>query len=157
MAPYLSVALLVLYSVKHLQMTDRMALVVFSGTVDKLMAVATIASGGVAMGMDVDLFFTFWGLNALRKDMIEKNMKFSKDFEEMGPMLAQMMMAKKAPGWYDIMTKAREMGNVKIHACSQTYEIMGMKREDLSDMVDDVIGVGKFVDLASEAKISLFI
>ena len=137
-------------------MTERMALVVFSGTVDKLMAAATIASGGVAMGMDVDLFFTFWGLTALRKDMINSNMKISKEFEEMGPMLMQMMQAKKAPGWFEILTKAREAGNVKIHACSQTYDLMGMKKEDLA-MVDDIIGVGKFVDLASESKISLFI
>jgi len=134
-----------------------MALVVFSGTVDKLTAAATIATGGVAMGMDVDLFFTYWGLMALRKDMIKNNTKISKDFEEMGPMVAEMMRKKNVPSWYEILTKAREAGNVKLHACSQTYDLMGMKKEDLSEMVDDVIGVGKFVELATDAKITLFI
>ncbi len=138
-------------------MADRMAIVVFSGTVDKLMAAATIASGGVAMGMDVELFFTYWGLNALRKDTMTTNTKFSKDFEEMGPAMAQMMRAKKVPAWYEILAKAREAGSLKIHACSQTYDLMGMKKEDLSDMVDDLLGVAMFVDAASDAKISLFI
>jgi peroxiredoxin family protein len=138
-------------------MADKMALVVFSGTVDKLMAAATIATGGVAMGMDVHLFFTFWGLNAIRKDSIEKNMKLSKDFEEMGPMMAQMMQVKHMPSWYDVLTQARANGNVIIHACSQTYDLMSLKKEDLTPMVDDIIGVGKFVDIASDSKITLFI
>lgn len=138
-------------------MTDRMALIVFSGTVDKLMAAATIASGGVAMGMDVDLFFTYWGLTALRKDMLTTNTKFSKDFEEMGPAMAQMMQARKVPAWYETLARARDAGNVKVHACSQTYDLMGMKREDLSDMVDDVLGVAMFIEAATDAKISLFI
>jgi len=138
-------------------MTDRMALIVFSGTVDKLTAAATIASGGVAMGMDVELFFTYWGLNALRKDMMKTNTRFSKDFEEMGPMMAQVMKARKVPAWYELLAKAKEAGNLKIHACSQTYDLMGMKKEDLSEMVDDVLGVAMFIEAASEAKISLFI
>jgi peroxiredoxin family protein len=138
-------------------MTESIAIVVFSGTVDKLMAAATIATGGVAMGMDVDLFFTYWGLVALRKDMIKTNMKITKEFEEMGPMMAEMMKKKNVPSWYEILVKGREAGNVKVHACSQTYDLMGMKKEDLSEMVDDIIGVGKFIELATDAKISLFI
>jgi peroxiredoxin family protein len=134
-----------------------MALIVFSGTVDKLMAAATIATGGVAMGMDVDMFFTYWGLNALRKDAVKTNMKISKDFEEMGPVMMQLMQKKNVPSWYEVLKKAREAGSVKVHACSQTYDLMDMKREDLVDIVDDIVGVVKFVDEASGAKITLFI
>jgi peroxiredoxin family protein len=138
-------------------MTDKMALVVFSGTVDKLTAAATMATGGVAMGMDVDMFFTYWGLSALRKDMITSNMKLSKDFEEMGPMMMQMMKKNNVPGWYELLTRAKEAGNVRIHACSQTFDLMGMKREDLPEAVEDIVGVAKFVEQASDAKITLFI
>ncbi|MDG6922408.1 MAG: DsrE/DsrF/DrsH-like family protein [Nitrososphaerota archaeon] len=138
-------------------MAERIAIVVFSGTVDKLTAAATIATGGVAMGMDVDLFFTYWGLVALRKDMIQGNRKISKEFEEMGQMMAEMMQKKNVPSWFEIFKRAREAGNVKLHACSQTYDLMGMKRDDLTELVDDVIGVGKFIELATDAKISLFI
>ena len=49
-------------------MTKRMSLVVFSGTVDKLTAVATLATGAAAMNMEVDLFLTFWGLEAFKKN-----------------------------------------------------------------------------------------
>ena len=89
--------------------------------------------------------------------MMTTNKKFSKDLEEMGPMMAQMMQARKVPAWYEMLAKAKEAGNLKIHACSQTYDLMGMKKEDLSEMVDDVLGVAMFVDAASDAKISLFI
>ncbi len=47
-------------------MEDRMSIIVYSGTVDKLMAVSTLATGGAAMGLDVELFITFWGLEAFR-------------------------------------------------------------------------------------------
>ena len=49
---------------------DKMSIVLFSGTVDKLMPVGIMASGAVAMGMEVDIFATFWGLNALRKECL---------------------------------------------------------------------------------------
>ena len=49
-------------------MEDRMSLIVFSGTVDKLMAASILATGGAAMGMEVELFLTTWGLEAFRKD-----------------------------------------------------------------------------------------
>lgn len=138
-------------------MTDKVSIVLFSGTVDKLLAASIVSGGAVAMGLDVDIFITFWGLNAFRKDMLQTNVKFSKDFEEMGPMLAQMMQKKNIPPWYETLKSAREAGNVKIHACSMTYDVMGMKKEDLSPLVDDIIGAGKFVDMAKDAKFSLFI
>ncbi len=47
-------------------MEDRMSIIVYSGTVDKLMAVATLATGGAAMGLDVELFITFWGLEGFQ-------------------------------------------------------------------------------------------
>ncbi len=138
-------------------LTDKMALVVFSGTVDKLLPVGIIASGAVAMGMDVDIFLTFWGLNAFRKENIASNMKMSSDYAELAPMMMQLMQQKHVPSWFETLKKTKELGNVKIHACSMTYDLMSMKKEDLADIVDDVIGAGEFVDLARQAKVTLFI
>ncbi len=138
-------------------MSDRLAIVVFSGTVDRLLPAAIIASGGVAMGMDVELFLTFWGLNAFRKDSINSNTRFSKDFEDMAPMMVQLMKDKNVPSWFDMLKRAKEIGNVKVHACAMTYDLLGMKKEDLADIVDDVIGVGEFIGMAKDAKITLFI
>ncbi len=121
------------------------------------MPVGIIASGAVAMGLDVEIFLTFWGLNSFRKDMISSNMKFSKDYEEMAPMMMQLMKSKNVPSWYDTLKKAKEVGNVRVHACAMTYDLMSMKKEELADIVDDVIAVGEFVDIAKDAKFTLFI
>lgn len=138
-------------------MGEKLSMIVFSGTVDKLYPVGILASGAVAMGMDVEIFITFWGLNAFRKDQIKQNTKISKDFEEMGEAMMKMMQAKNVPSWYDILKQAKSVGNVKIHACSMTMDLMGMTKEHLDDIVDDVVGVGSFIDIAKDSKITLFI
>ncbi|MEM4675407.1 MAG: DsrE/DsrF/DrsH-like family protein, partial [Nitrososphaerota archaeon] len=108
-------------------MVEKLAIVLFSGTVDKLYPVSIIASGAVAMGMEVDIFATFWGLNALRKDMLTTNTKISKDFEDMGQAMMQLMEQKNVQPWYEILKKAKELGNVRVHACAMTFDLMGMK------------------------------
>ena len=138
-------------------MAEKMSMIVFSGTVDKLYPVGILASGAVAMGMDVEIFVTFWGLNAFRKDQIKENKRISKDFEELGGAMMQMMQAKNVPSWYNILKQAKEVGNVKIHACSMTMDLMGLTKEHLDDIVDDVVGVGSFIDIAKDSKITLFI
>jgi Uncharacterized conserved protein len=138
-------------------MNDKLAIVVFSGTVDRLLAAAIIASGGVALGMDVELFLTFWGLNAFRKDSVNSNTRFSKDYEDMAPLMMEVMKNKNVPSWFEMLKKAKEIGNVKVHACAMTYDLLDMKKGDLADVVDDVIGVGEFISMAKDAKITLFI
>jgi peroxiredoxin family protein len=139
------------------EQADRMTMIVFSGTVDRLFPVGILASGAVANGMDVDIFLTFWGLEAFTKRKLQSVPKIGKDYEEMGGMVMQAMQAKHVPSWYDTLVKAKEIGNVKVHACSMTFDLMGMKKEDFTDIVDDVIGVSEFINLAKDAKINLFI
>jgi peroxiredoxin family protein len=134
-----------------------MSIVLFSGTVDKMMAASVMASGGVMMGMDVDIFATFYGLNSLRKENVGTNMRFSKDFEEMAGPMVMMMQQKHMPSWYDTLKQAKEMGNVKIHGCTMTAELMGLKKEDYDPIVDDMCGVATFVDAAQNSQITLFI
>ncbi|MCL4518329.1 MAG: DsrE/DsrF/DrsH-like family protein, partial [Thaumarchaeota archaeon] len=67
------------------------------------------------------------------------------------------MQKKNIPSWYSTLKTAKELGNVKVHACAMTYDLMGFKKEDLADIVDDVIAVGEFVEMAKEAKTTLFI
>ncbi len=138
-------------------MTDRLSLVVFSGTVDKLYPVAIMASGAVALGQDVEIFLTFYGLEAFRKGHPQKNMAMDMNYPEIGPMMMKVMMAKKMPSWYDMLAKVKAMGNVKVHACATTYDLMDMKKEDLDPMIDDVIGVTEFLSRASEGGITLFL
>src|SRR6266571_2856690 len=138
-------------------MAERMSIIVFSGTVDKLMAASILTTGGAAMGMEVEIFLTTWGLEAFRKDSYKTNMKVSSDFEEYAPIMMEQMMAKKVPSWMDNFTNAKEIGDVKIYACSMTMELFGMKLEDLEPIVEDVTGVAVFVERAKEGQITLFI
>ncbi len=138
-------------------MAERMSLIVFSGTVDKLMAASILATGGAAMGMEVEVFLTTWGLEAFRKDGYKTNMRVSRDFEEYGPVMMKQMMEKKVPSWMENFKNAREIGDVKVYACSMTLELFDMKLEDLEPIVEDVTGVATFVERARDGKVTLFI
>lgn len=138
-------------------MAEKMSIILFSGTMDKLMPVGILASGGVAMGMDVEIFATFWGLQALSKGASQQPPRMSKDFEDMAPMMMQMMQEKNVPSWLDTLRTAKELGNVKVFACAMTADLMGMDKDSFEDVVDDIVGVGEFVDSAKDAKITLFI
>ena len=138
-------------------MEDRMSIIVFSGTVDKLMAASILTTGGAAMGLEVEVFLTTWGLEAFRKEAYKTNMRVSKDFEDYAPVMMEQMMAKKVPSWMQNFQNAREIGDVKIYACSMTMELFDIKLQDLEPIVDDVTGVAVFVERAKEGKITLFI
>ena len=138
-------------------MEDRMSIIVFSGTVDKLMAASILATGGAAMGMEVEIFLTTWGLEAFRKDNYKTNMRVSKDFEDYAPVMMEQMMVKKVPSWMDNLKGAMEVGDVKILACSMTMELFDLKLEDLEPIVTEVTGVATFVERAKEGRITLFI
>ena len=132
-------------------------MVVFSGTVDKLYPAAIMASGAVAMGMDVEIFLTFYGLDTFRKGMPQRNQKMDVNYAELAPVLAQLMKEKNMPSWYDMLVKAKELGHVRVHACAMTLDLMGLKKEQLDPIVDDVVGVGEFVNNAKEGEITLFL
>jgi peroxiredoxin family protein len=136
---------------------ERMAIVAFSGTVDKLMAVANLAIGGLAMGLEVDIFLTNWGLMAFRKGDYKTNMKISKEFEEYTPAMMAAMREKNVPNWMDILTQAKDLGELHIVACGQTLELFGMNKDALEDIVEEVTGVAAFIGRAQEAQITLFI
>ena len=138
-------------------MSERMSLVVFSGTADKLMAAATLATGGAMMGMEVDLFLTFWGLEALKKGAPSHPPRISAEYADYAPVMFELMHAKNVPHWLDTIRAAREIGDVHIYACSATMELFGYTLDDLDPVVDEVTGVGSFVEQAREAKITMFI
>lgn len=138
-------------------MSKRMSLVVFSGTTDKLTAVATLATGAAAMGMEVELFLTFWGLEAFRRGAKDQPPRIAAEFTDYAPVMMELMRVKKAPHWLDTLRSAREIGDVRIFACSATMELFDMKLEDLENVVDEVTGVATFIDRAKDADISMFI
>ena len=138
-------------------MADRMSIVLFSGTVDKLLAASILATGAAAMDMDVEIFLTTWGIEAFRKGAYKTNTRVSKDFEEYGPVMRELMAAKKAPSWWENLQGAKEIGAVHIAACSMTLELFGLTLNDLEPIVDEVTGVATFMERAKDSKVTLFI
>jgi peroxiredoxin family protein len=136
---------------------ERMSIVLFSGTVDKLLAASILATGAAAMDMEVDLFLTTWGIEAFRKGASKTNTRVSRDFEEYGSVMRELMAAKKAPTWWENLQGAREIGEVHIAACSMTMELFGLTLNDLEPVVDEVTGVATFMERARESKVTMFI
>ncbi len=136
-------------------MANKLCMTVMSGSIDRLTGMAILASGAVAMDMEVEIFLQLWGVYAFKKDVIKENMNLS-EFQEKGEMVAKRLQELKLPMWYEILKEAKETGNVKIYACSTASTIWDVKKEDL-EMVDEIIGAGEWIDKSKEAAISLFI
>ncbi len=136
--------------------SEKFSIVLFSGTVDKIMAAVTMAVGAAAVGKQVTIFLTFWGLMAFRKDDWKTNRRFSKDFEDYAGPAMEMMQAKHVPPWMDTLRSAMEMGNITIKACSMTMDLFDMKLEHFEPVVSEVTGVVAFI-ADSEGGTTLFI
>ena len=157
---------------------EKLSMVVFSGDLDKVLASFIIATGAVAMGMEVVMFFTFWATPVLRdkkktepaKDlmgamfgkMLPKGagaLKLSKmNMGGMGTAMMKSLMQKKNVASLDEMiAMAAELG-VKIFICQMSMDLMGFKPEEMIDYPNlDFAGVATFLAEAANSKIQLFI
>ena len=132
------------------------AIIVQSGTVDKLFSVFTLASTAGAMNVDTHMFFTFWGLPALKKGGLEKA-GFPSDVKHMEDFMKQRMRETNMPSLSELVKEAKETGLVKIYACNTTMELMGVKEADLIPEVDTICGAPTFLKEAIDADITLFV
>jgi peroxiredoxin family protein len=123
-------------------MSEPIALVLFSGTDDKLHAAATIVAGASAMGRPVNILVQFWALDAFRKDRIALDHGLAFEAMRPGSTLAQAP-AGSLP-WAETFRQAKELGEVQIRACSASMEFLGIEPSQLDPMVDDVCGIASF-------------
>ena len=156
----------------------KLTIVVFSGELDKALAAFMIAAIVASMGIQVIMFFTFWGLNVIKKNDGKvkakglmrkifswlnkggtKRLKLSK-FNMMGmgtAMIKKMMRGMKMPSLDDLIGMAHQMG-VKLYACSTTCGLMGLGEGDFRDEVEgEPVGAAFFLGEAVESKSTLFI
>lgn len=151
-------------------------IVVFSGDLDKAIATFIIASGAAAMGKEVTLFFTFWGLNILKrsdapsaeKDMMAKmfSMMMPKGANDlplskmnmggMGAKMIKTVMANKNVDSLETLMKNAMDAGVKLVACGMSMDIMGIKKEELIDGVE-IGGVAAYLGDAEDSGLNLFI
>jgi len=157
---------------------NKISMVVFSGELDKILASFVIATGAAAMGMEVVMFFTFWGTTVLRdkmknvggKDIMSKMfgtmlpkgtgaVKLSKmNMGGMGTVMMKSLMKKKnVASIEDMLEMSGELG-VQIYVCEMSMDLMGFKREEFIQYPKlDFCGVAKYMEDAQNSKVQLFI
>jgi peroxiredoxin family protein len=139
-------------------MADKSTIIVHSGDMDKVYSALIIGNGALAMGMEATMYFTFWGLQRLKKGGLEKGPLSKMHMLGLGKWMVKQRMKKANVASLERLLKDfKEMGG-KIFACDMTMEIMGIKKADLmEDMISDYCAVGTFVNEARESKFTLFI
>ncbi|MDD4844634.1 MAG: FAD-dependent oxidoreductase [Anaerotignum sp.] len=161
---------------KVIEMPQGKTIIVFSGDLDKVLASFIIANGAASMGRPVTMFFTFWGLNALRKSEMHslkkpfmdkmfgammpkgsKKLKLSKmHMGGMGTaMMKKVMKDKNVDSLEALMQHAMNSG-IRLVACTMSMDIMGITKDELIDGVE-LAGVASYLGDAEESNVNLFI
>jgi peroxiredoxin family protein len=126
-------------------MSEPLSLVVFSGTEDKLHAAATLAAGAAAMGRPVNVLLQFWGLDAFRSERIGRDRGLAFDAEGAGGTTAALPgTVRAALPWADTFRMAKELGDVRIRACSASLDYLQIQPDDLDPLVDECCGIASF-------------
>ncbi len=156
---------------------EKLTIVVCSGELDKAMAAFILATTGASMGMEVSMFFTFWGLNIIKKNegsikskglkrklfsLINrggaKRLKLSK-FNMLGLgtwMMKKVMKESNYPSIDEFIAMAHQMG-VRMIPCSTTCGMFGLPEDAFRSEVEGLAGAAYFMNEARQAKVTLFI
>jgi len=156
---------------------EKLTIVVFSGDLDRALAAFILATTGASMGMEVSMFFTFWGLNIIKKNrggikskgLMRKMLNFMNrggsqrlklsKFNMFGLgtwMMKRLMKEMNYPSIDDFITMAHQMG-VKLVACTTTCGIMGIPEDAFRSEVESLAGAAYFLGEARDARVALFI
>jgi peroxiredoxin family protein len=156
---------------------DRVTIVLLSGDLDRAMAAFIIATGAAAMGMQVTMFFTFWGLNTIRRkgaassasDWLRRMFGvLNKGGAECLPlsrfhfgglgtkMMQKVMKQNRMPGVPELMQTAMDLG-VRFIACTTTMGLMGITKDTLIEGIDQFAGVTTYLAEAKQGSVNLFI
>lgn len=156
---------------------EKFTLVLFSGDLDKALAAFILATTAASMNMEVTMFFTFWGLNVIKKNegsikskgfmrkMLNimnrggsKRLKLSR-FNMLGlgtSMMKRLMKESNYPSIDEFITMAQEMG-IKMIPCSTSCGILGLPDDAFREGIMSQAGAAFFLAQAKESKVTLFI
>jgi len=158
-------------------MAEKMTLIVFSGDMDKALAAFNLAIGATSIGMEVSMFFTFWGLNVIKKNegpikskgIMRKMLNFMNrggakrlglsKFHMFGMgkwMMGKLMKDVRFPSAQELMIMAHQSG-VKFIACTTSMGMMGLGKEAFIPEVNSYAGVATYLADAKDGRINLFI
>ena len=139
-------------------MSEKATIILHSGDMDKAYSALIIGNGALAMGMDVSIFFTFWGLERLKKNKLEKGPLSKMNFFGLGKWLIKRKMKKSGVAALNkLLDNYIELGG-KILACDMTMGIMSIDKDDLrDDVITEYCAVGTYIQEARESEVTLFI
>ena len=135
-------------------MAETVNFIVKDKSFEKFAMMVILGTTGDAMDVKMNFFFTFWGLNLLKKKFKPKvaGMPFP-----MKGMAAKMFLKKlKKFGWddpWDMLKDSIESGNLKLYPCQMTMDLMGIKREELRDIVEEPVGAATFLEMSEGGRI----
>ncbi len=139
-------------------MADKATIILHSGDMDKVFSALIIGNGALAMGMEVAIYFTFWGLQRLKKGGLGKGPLSKMNMLGLGKwMVKRKMKEANVASLERLLQDYKELGG-KILACDMTMAVMGIKKEDLrDDLISEYCAVGTYISEARESAITLFI
>lgn len=163
----------------HYQGTNgvrRLSLIAFSGDFDRLTAVFTLATGAAAVGYEVNIFFTFWGLDAIKRKQgrsftgrgfLSRVFGFMMgglgtaptsrlNFMGLGPKIFRYMMRRNNVATLEELLDAAKALGIHLYACEMAIHILGLEKGDFIHEIEDVLGVATFLRL-SEGGQTLFV
>jgi peroxiredoxin family protein len=141
-----------------IKVSNKATIIAHSGDMDKIYSALIIGNGALSMGMEASIFFTFWGLQRLKKGGLEKGPLSKMNMLGLGKLMVKLKMKKVGVASLErLLQDFKELGG-KILACDMTMEIMGIKKEELrDDLISDYCAVGTYVNEAKDSAITLFI
>ncbi|MHA1235284.1 MAG: DsrE/DsrF/DrsH-like family protein, partial [Promethearchaeota archaeon] len=136
------------------KMAEDISFIVSDRSFEKFGMALILGTTGDAMDVKMNFFFTFWGLHLLKRKFKPKSAGMFTGMKGMGG----MMFRKKLAGFgmedpWAMIKEAVENGNMKLYPCQMTMDLMGIKREEMWDFVEDPIGAAGFLELSANSKI----
>jgi peroxiredoxin family protein len=137
---------------------EKVTLVVHSGDFDKIYSAFIIGTGALSMGMDVSMYFTFWGLGRLKRGRLASGPLSKMNMLGLGKQMVLRRMRKQNVRPLDQLAQDfKDLGG-KIFACDMTMDIMGIQAEELQqELIEEYCAVGTYIREARESTVTLFI
>ncbi len=137
---------------------EKLTVVVHSGDFDKIYSAFIIGNGALSMGMEVSLYFTFWGLMRLRKGGLDSGPLSKMQMLGLGKWMIKRRMKKANVAPLERLAQDFKALGGKIFACDMTMDIMGIGPNDLrQDLIEEYCAVGTYIQEVRESTATLFI
>ena len=135
-------------------MAEKMNFIVKDKSFEKFMMMTILGTTGSAMDVEMNFFFTFWGLNLLKKKFKPKVAGMPTPMKGMAAGMFRKRLAKfgMEDPW-ELIKDAVEEGKMKLYPCQMTMDLMGIKREEMWDFVEDPIGAAGFLEMADGGQV----